>query len=243
MPTTQPIVFDDVANKQGICQDIDFLCGTTLQTFTKPDKVRAVNLGLDEAADFISKVDDQWSFDDSSLSSTPIAYKDTVAGVQTVAIDITYLALRGLYVNDGSENYTELKKMTEAEVMTTKYNNTAVPTGFCLIGNNIFLTPIPKTTTSGNGTTKLGYGLKLLFERDLIYFASDATVATLPYNPRFVRLAVLYACRDYAIAKSKENLKAILIHISKMENSIKESYGRRDKTQKRAMVPNIEDTH
>ena len=231
MAVTQPIQFDDTTGKQGICQDIDFICGTTSTTFPKADKVRLVNMGLDSAADFIQDVNQQWYFDDSSLTTTPIGYIDTVANTQTVAVDTSWLAIRGVYVNDGNENYTELEEVTEKEIMETKYNNTGTPTGFRLIGNKIFLTPIPSTSTTGNSGTKLGYGLKVQFERNLTYFDATATTATVPYNPRFTKLAVLYACRDYAMAKGKENLNAILLQIQKLELAIKGAYARRNMTQ------------
>ncbi len=232
MSTTQPICFDDTATKQGVCQDIDFICGTTVVTFPKADKVRLVNLGIDAAADFIQKYSDHWVLDDTSLSTSPVAYLDVVANVQTVAIDATYIALRGVYVNDGNENYTELAELSEEEVLTTKYNNTGTPTGFRLIGNKIYLKPIPPATTTGNTGTKLGYGLKIQYEKNLVYFASDATTATIGYNPQFTRLATLYACRDYAMAKSKENLKTIREEIAKLEGRLKDAYARRNKTQK-----------
>lgn len=240
MTTTQPIQFDDVANKQGICQDIDFICGTDSTKFPKADKVRLVNMGLDSAADFIQDVNQEWYFDDSTLSTSPIGYIDTVANTQTVAVDTTWLAVRGVYVNNGNEEYTQMEEATEQEILETKYTNTGTPTKFRLIGNKIFLTPIPSSTTTGNASSKLGYALKVQFERNLTYFASDATTATVPYNPRFTKLAVLYACRDYAMAKGKENLNVILSLIQKLELSIQGAYARRNMTQKTSFVPMVE---
>lgn len=235
MSTTQPIVFDDVSTKQGICQDIDFICGTTLTQFPKADKVRSVNIGLDSVADLIQKVSDEWSWDDLGQTTLPIGYIDTVASTQTVSIDTSFLNIRGVYINDGSENYTALEPVSEAEVLTTK--DTGTPTGYCLIGNKIFLTPIPNTSTSGNSVSKTGYAIKVQFERAVKYFASDATTATVGYNPQYTRLATLYACKDYAIAKGKENLNAILGEILKIETALRSSYARRNKTKQRRMIP------
>lgn len=230
-------MFDDPSSKQGICQAIDFLCGTDSQTFPKEDKVREVNLGLDEAAAFIHSVDDRWQFDDLTLSTSIIGYFDFTINVQTISVDTSYLAVRGIYLNTGNEQYVKLDEATEQEIFETKYNEYGTPTKARLIGNKIYFNKIPSATTTGNVSTKLGYAVKVHFERNIVYFDVTATTAIVPYNPQFTSLATLYAARKYAMGKSKENLPNILREILKLENLITSNYGRRSKTQNRRAKP------
>ncbi len=241
MSTTQPLVFDDTSDKQGICQDIDFICGTNSVSFPKADKVRLVNLGLDEVSDLIQSVDTNWSAQDSNSTDTLVGYIDILSGTPTYTIDTDFSAIRGAYVNIGSNVYRELKQLTKTEAMEADTSVTGTPTGFWLDGNKIYLNPTPNSTTTGNSTTKSGYGIKLLVQKAINYVATDATGYLLGYSPLFYRLASLYACRDYFMAKNLSTTNYVLNQITIMEQRLKTNYARRNKTQPSRMTPAYED--
>jgi hypothetical protein len=242
MAVIQPIQLSETSTKQGILQDIDFICGTTATTFPTNDKVRLINLGLDNVADLIMKVSDNWVFDDTGQTTLPIGYADTTANTGYVSLDVTWLKIKGVYWNSGSEKYVELSPTTEEAIMTiVAADDVGDPSQYCLIGNKIYLKPIPNTTTTGNSTTKLNYAIKVQFERNLTYFDVTGTTATVNFNPQFTRLATYYACRDYAIAKGKQNLNSILMQIDKMERALQASYAHRNKKQLARLTPAYED--
>ncbi len=226
---TQPLIFDDTTNKQGICQDIDFLCCSNSVSFPKEDKVRLVNLGLDSVCDLIQTVDTNWCFDDSGNTDSPIGYEDTVANQQSYSIDNDFLSIRGVYINQGDDTYKELEKVDRKKIMES--TGTGLPTGYWIDGNYIFFDKTPDTTTTGNSTTKLGYGFKVLFQRSIKYVNIDSTSFVMGYNPLFYRLAALYAARDYAMVNSLDTLNPILLQIGMQEQRLKQNYGRRNKTQ------------
>lgn len=235
MPTTQPLVFDDTTNKQGICQDIDFLCCSNPTSFPKEDKVRLFNLGLNAVADLIQSVDTTWCWEDLGQTNLPIGYLDTVAGQQDYSIDNDFLAIRGVYVNQGQDVYKEIPRVEAKKIMES--TGTGLPTGWWLDGNSIYFDKTPSATTSGNSTTLSGYGFKVLFQRDIKYVATDATTTTLGYSPQFYRLAALYAARDYCMVNSLDQTNNVLNQIQIQEQRLKQNYGRRNKTQPKRMIP------
>lgn len=237
MTTTQPLIFDDPSGKQGICQDIDFFCKSTLATYPKADKVRNVNLGLDAVADLIQKVSDTWHWEDTNQTDLPIATTNLVANQRDYSINTAFLTILGVYIKKSSTAtaYTEITLGTKTNVFQADTAITGVPSTFFPYGNSLFLDPMPNASI----TT----GLKIAFERNIIYFATDATTATVPYNPQFTRLATMYACRDYSMANGKVNLEVVLNEIAKLEGRITSAYARRNKVQQRGLRPNVENNH
>lgn len=218
------IVFDDTSTKQGLCQDIDFTCGTTTTSFPKVDKVRAVNFGLDEVADLIQKVSGAWSWEDSGQTDLPIGTTNIVDDQADYTIDTSFLSILGVYIKDNGF-YKEITPIDRRPIIENDTQQTGTPNNYYISGNSIFLYPIPDANITA--------GLKIHFQRNIKYFATDATTATAGYNPQFYKLASLYASRDYAIAKGKDNLNVILSRIEKMEIALKGSYARRNKTENR----------
>lgn len=226
MPTTQPLIFDDTTNKQGICQDIDFACGSTLATFPKADKVRAFNLGLDEVAVLVESVSGAWNFEDSGQTDLNIATTDIKDGQVDYGIDTTFLSILGLYIKD-SGFYKEITPIDRRPIIENDTQQTGTPTNYYLSGTSIYLYPVPDADITA--------GLKIHYLRNIKYVATDATTIIAGYNPQFYKLASLYASRDFAIAKGKSNLNVILQRIEKMEGKLKGSYARRNKTGNRNM--------
>jgi hypothetical protein len=237
MPTVQPIQFDDTTNKQGICQDIDFLCCSNPTSFPKSDKVRLVNLGLDSVCDLIQTVDTNWKFEDLGQTDLPIGYMDWVAGQQDYSLDNAFLSISGVWENitptTGTDTWKELVPLDKDVFNSNQFSSPLLNAtrGYFINGNSIYFKPSPLASTTGNNSTLIGYGFKVLFQRSIKYVATDATTITLGYSPLFYRLAALYAARDYAMVNSLDQLNAILQQIVIQENRLKQNYGRRNKTQ------------
>ena len=226
MATVQPIQVDDSTTKQGLCQDIDFTCGSTVTTFPKLDKIRSLNFGLDEVADLIEKVSGTWNWEDAGQTDLPIGTTDLVENQADYTIDTSFLSILGVYIKDASGNYKEIQPIDRREIIENDTDDVGTPSGYYISGNSIYLNPIPDSTV----TTAGNKGLKVHFKRNVKYFATDATTALAGYNPQFYKLASLYASRDFAIAKGKSNLNVILSRIEKMEAALKSSYARRNRT-------------
>lgn len=243
MAKTQPLVFDDTTNKQGICQDIDFLCCSNPTSFPKEDKVRLVNLGLDSVCDLIQTVDNTWAFDDLNNTDDLIGYQDFVANQQGYLIDNDFLSIRGIWENttptSGSDTWRELtridKSVFNSDILAFPNMLLNAQRGYFLDGNKIYFKPIPTSSTTGNSSTKIGYGFKVLFQRAITYVSTDATGFIMGYSSLFYRLASLYAARDYCMVNSLDQTNNVLTQIAIMEQRIKQNYGRRNKTQPKRM--------
>lgn len=243
MTTTQPLIFDDPTNKQGICQDIDFLCCSNSVSFPKEDKVRLVNLGLDSVCDLIQTVDGQWAFEDLGQTDLPIGYMDFTANQQDYSIDNDFLSIRGVWENvtpgTGTDTWKELTRLDKSalnnDVLTSPNLLLNAPRGYWIDGNSIYFKPIPASSTTGSPSTLTGYGFKVLFQRAIKYVATDATSIVMGYSPLFYRLASLYAARDYCMVNSLDQTNNVLNQIAIQEQRLKQNYGRRNKTQPKRM--------
>ena len=245
MPTTQPLIFSDPTYKQGVYEDILFLTCANTTSLPKEDAVRLVNLGLDAVCDLIQTVDTTWAFEDLGQTDLPIGYMDFTAGQQDYGIDNAFLSIRGIWENTtpgtGTDTWRELtridKSVLNSDLVITPNQFLNANRGYWIDGNSIYFKPVPTTTTTGNNSTLIGYGFKVLFERAIKYVATDATSTTLGYSPLFYRLAALYAARDYCMVNSLDQLNAILQQIQIQEQRLKQNYGRRNKTQPKRMSP------
>ena len=245
MPTTQPLIWNDTTNKQGICQDIDFLCCSNSTSFPVADKVRLVNLGLDSVCDLIQTVDNTWAFDDLNNTTDLIGYQDFVANQQGYLIDNDFLSIRGIWENvtagSGTDTWKELTRLDKSVFNSESATpNLDSQRGYFIDGNKIYFKPIPTATTTGNVSTKIGYGFKTLFQRAITYVATDATGFVLGYSPLFMRLASLYASRDYCMVNALDQTNNVLNQIAIQEQRLKQNYGRRNKTQPKRMSVRIE---
>lgn len=220
------MVFSDTSTNLGIIQDIDFTCGTTSAQYPTADKVRNVNNGLDEVADLIQKASGDWNWEDTNNSDLPIGTTDLVSGQQDYSIDTSFLSILGVYIKDSSGLFTEITPIDRKIIIEKDTTQTGTPTNYYLNGNSIYLYPIPDSTVSGTSNA----GLKIHCQRNVSYFTASDTTKTPGFNPQFHKLLSLYASRDYAVSKGKDNLNVILSRIEKMEKALKESYSRRNKT-------------
>jgi len=249
LPTVQPLVFSDPTNKQGVYEDILFLTCANTTSFPKNDAVRLVNLGLDSVCDLIQTVDTNWAFEDLGQSDLPIGLMDFTAGQQDYGIDNDFLSIRGVWENTtpgtGTDTWKELTRLDKSVLNS----DSAVPNlmlnsqrGYWIDGNSIYFKPTPSSTTTGNNSTFIGYGFKVLFQRAINYIATDATSANLGYSPLFYRLAALYAARDYCMVNSLDQVDRVLQQIAIQEQRLKQNYARRNKTQnKRMSVAQVND--
>src|SRR3990167_7025692 len=87
----------------GICQDIDFLLGTSTTTYPTADKTRNINRRLDEIVSYIMKADGRWQFDDNNQTDLPIFVDDLIASQQdyeiTAATFVNVIEVAVMYSN------------------------------------------------------------------------------------------------------------------------------------------------
>lgn len=223
MATVQPLQFNEATNNQGLCQHVDFLCKSDTNSFSLEDKARSINLALDEVAALIQEANDWWTFDDFGQTDLPVGTTDTVVGQADYAIDTSFINIKGVYFKDTSGFYREGTPVRARIAMEQDSSDSGLPYRYYLSGNSIFIDPIPDTIVTD--------GIKIEYERNIIYFATDATTATAGFNPQFHKILIWYAVRDFSTANNKPALKAEADkEIQLLSAKIKKYYARRNKT-------------
>jgi len=221
------MVYNDTSTAQGVLQEIDFLLGTNVTTYTVNDKTRNVNRGMDRVAYLIQSADGKWNFEDANNTDQPIAFTNIVASQQDYGINTTFLKIKSVYYKNSSGNYEELTPVDDKSAFLEMNSTTdiGIPSRFCLIGNSIFLDSFPQTAVAD--------GLKVLFVRNIAYFTPADTTKIAGFNPQFHRILSLYGAYDYAIAKGKDIANSLRNEILVMERSLQDFYSGRDQTQSR----------
>src|SRR3990167_7317895 len=100
--------FSNAASKQGILQDIDFLCGTTSASYPVEDKVRNVNVSYGNITRLIWECADDWQYDDSNKTDIPKVLTTLTAGTSQYSIPSTAQKIRRIEIKDAQSNWVKL---------------------------------------------------------------------------------------------------------------------------------------
>jgi len=200
--------FNDSANDAGICQEIDDICGSTVNTFPLTKKARRVNDALDAFYKIAIEEDTNWIFDDSNYApDLPLAYINIQSGVQDYPIENDLYVLDQIYVKDSQGLFSELPILDRDDVRAKNIfevpsNSTGNPVRAEIVGNSLLLDPIPNYNSSN--------GIKMVVHRAASYMDSNDTVKEpgIPaiFHPYLARKASI----PFLVEKKLPQLQGIL---------------------------------
>lgn len=224
--------FSNITNYSGIVQDIDFwITGRSDISSDCPieDKTRNVNRWLDRVASLILQADNRWEWDDANQTDLPIATTTLVDNQQDYGISgFTFLKVLRVEVKDQNGNYKQLTPISIEDKRGTamsEFQKTAgMPKYYDLLGNSIFLYPKPSSSN-----TTLAEGLKVYFQRNVVYFNKTDTTQEAGFAELFHRILSLGGAYDYCLANGLTSKIPLLEkEIGKMEQGILSFYSNRD---------------
>lgn len=226
------MVFSDSTNYQGIIQDIDFLLFASSAVFNTDyalaDRVRNVNIALDEVVTELYKADPNYKWDDTTNTDLPCATLDLTANQDHYAMLDSAQVVHRVRVKDRNGEFYTLEPALRSELTDYELNNTGSPTKYYKMGGAIF--PVV--------TPDYGYadGIELEFQRGGNYFTASDTTKEPGFNPQFHQYLSVGASLRYAISNGMEN-KANQLRAEKerIRNSIREHYERRSPDMKPKM--------
>lgn len=229
------MIFKDTSSKQGIVEDIDFLCDTDDTSYPIAQKVRNVNRWGDKFVALALNSDGRWQWDDTNWTDLPIGRQDLVAeqyDYQILAASPStgqdFLRVLRVEVLDSSGNWTKLKRIDQADIynqsLTDFLKTSGTPLYYDDMANTIFLYPKP--------SANITLGLKVYFQRNFSYFTSSDTTKVPGIPSVFHRYLSLGASFDYAVKKQLPQKNDINVEILKMEEAIKEFFAFRNKDEK-----------
>lgn len=230
-----------------ICSIIDDNCGTSSTSFPTATKTRYINLGIDNLLLllFSNGAGGTWQYDDYNHSHYPIITTNLVSGQRdyhftTDEDGALILDIYKAQVKDQNGVFHDLtyKDMQGYDpdlptTFTDGEDSTGTPTYFDLTANGIFLDLIP----SYNSTN----GLRLFINREAHYFEATDTTQKLGFSGIYHEYLVLYACYQYARAKSLESRETFKRDLQEMEERIKNHSYQRERNVAKVLKVQVED--
>jgi len=230
--------FSDTTNDDGIVQDIDFWAGTDSTSFPIKDKTRSANRALDKILALILQADGRWEYDDSNQTDLPIATANLVSGQRDYSISgATYLKITKVLVKDAAGNWDVLDPVDEHDQVARNIIEdriTGTPKRYIKKANSIFLGPEPSYSYTA--------GLKIHFQRNVVYFDTADTTEVPGFAAPFHRLISLYAAKDYCAANDfGARLANINNEIKELEAGLVAFYTSRNRDERIRMRSHRED--
>lgn len=194
--------FSDTINKNGLVQEIDFICGTDSTSYPIEDKTRNINIHYYRVGILHWRFSPIWNFDDSNYTTHSIASTNLVNDQSDYELPTTLIAIERVAIlnKEGDEcdlierNYDEIADVAEYQ------EPAGLPRYYAKRGNSIWL--FPKVNTSDVTATN---GLKLYLTRLVDPFVKTDTSKEPGFNAGFHRVLSLGASTDYLMI-NKPNL-------------------------------------
>lgn len=211
-----------------ICNDFYEKTDTNSTSYANADLLRNINTAYDRVSSLVLiAANDRWQWDDLNNTDLPIATTSTVNGQQDYSLASAHLTIDRVEIQDANGNWRELDPITQqalkraSEVALENYYATnGTPVRYQLVGNSIFLYPIPNYV----GT------LKIYFTRGPNYFVIGDIPSgskTPGFNQLFHQLLSLWPAYDYCLVKMPDRAPQIFQKIELLEQSIEDFYGTR----------------
>ena len=219
-------------DKNSICDDIDFLCGSTSATYHPADKARNVNQEYQRVATLIWEVDGTWQFDDSRNAGESKATRTIAHASAIYEIPTTALRIEGVEVKDVNGDWYKLAQIDYQELTQSpeEYMSTpGMPTRYDLDGNNIRLFPPPHSAY-----VTLNSGLCVRLSRNVSGFTSAST-ASPGFAEPFHRILSIAAAMDFTEDPVKRNF--LLAMRDRIEKGLVRFYSKRNVEGKTRIVP------
>lgn len=205
-----------------------FLAQTNANAYPVADLVRSANAANERVCALVNRHDRRWQFDSTEQTDLPIATATITSGQQDYSLETSHLTIDRVEVKDSGGNWHRLKPIDQQElkrdkeVALTEYQETTgLPQEYDVIGNSIFLYPVPNYTQAAS--------LKAYFTRGPVAFVTSDTTRTPGFNSLFHDLIPLWCAYDYAVANGNDNTNVLLNTIVMKEEELEKFYAHRDR--------------
>lgn len=189
--------FFDTTTKQGLCQDADWISGTTTDSYPLPDKARRANQWLRAAGVWIWEAVSDWSFDDSNYTSLPQAERDLVDDTEDYTLPTDIFGLERVEVKDINGNWIRLTAFDDSQIdgsISEWHETKGIPRYCDVVGNSLIIKPAADLTKM---TETLG--LRIFVSRDTDDFEATDTTKKPGFNEMFHQLISFGMAHDYAM--------------------------------------------
>lgn len=219
------MVFSDTTTSSGLIQDITFLTGADVNSYTLADRVRNVNANYHKVVSMILQSQDEWDFDDKNFTDYPILTTSLVANQQDYSFPASVKLLKVKRVEityDGINFYkaepfdinerglaTDAASLSRSFVTTKPY--------YDIQSNSLFLYPKPASNSTN--------GLKVWISREIDEFTASDTTQEPAFDEPFHRMLSIGASLDFAVAKGSLNKNDLAALLADYEARLRQYYG------------------
>lgn len=240
------MVYSDSSTKLGIVQEIHSICNSDATMYPVADITRRVNAALDDYIQIALSMDKLHQWDDTNITSLPIATFDIVSGQRSYALNLDQgnyqiLKIHKLYVKDSSGLFSQVNPLnvSDSEANETFQDNSTQaqgsPKNYTWFAGSLFLDPIPNYNSTAGG--------KIIYQRTGSYFtASDTTkVPGIPYMHHM--FLARKAAIPFLVEKQRPQKNDIMALLAQDEKNIENYYRSKSADSKNPRLkPNIENT-
>ena len=200
--------------------------------------LRRVNAAYEQVVAMIMGMDGKWQFDDSNYTDFPIGITTLVNSQQDYTFASDVLEIEGVSVLDQAGNWRKLVPINDKDlgVDPAEFAETdGAPTYYDKQGRSVLLYPAPDNGVS----VTLANGLKVFFKRtaDLYTSAQFSTGTKEPgFASPFHMIIPYKAVLSYLAVNIPTRVPFVLGEIKKLEEGLKDHYGRREQDRKKVMT-------
>lgn len=219
-----------------IKDDIDFLCGSTSASYPVADKIRNINIAYQDVARIIWESADGWQYDDSNLTTRPVAIATLVHTQQDYELPSVAQHIERVEVKDSAGDWYKLTPLDIHDVtgsIEEYYEDDDLPKYYDLVGRSLMLYPAP-----ASGSCTLASGLAVYVDRDVNEFdaAVSAHSAKVPgFATQFHRVLSYAAAVDFV---QDDNMRKHLVNEKyRLEKGLTKFYSRRNIERRGAIKP------
>jgi hypothetical protein len=225
------MLYNDVTNKTGVCQEIDSICGTNTTTYPLEDKLRRMNSAFDDFFFIAMKECGNWSIE--STDRNDFTYESTT---DLVATQYDYSFPSELLILEKVEIALPDGTFKELSVGSSPTNRTSgVATSYIRVGNSLMLDYIPNYNSTA--------GLRITYRRAMNYATLSGGVFT-PTTPAIPSIFHTWLARKsslpYLIDKGLQKKNDYVSLIIQDEANIAKYFGEKPRDIIRRLTPVIE---
>ena len=229
------MMFSDTTSKQGLIQDVDFLCGSTSASYAVADKTRNINVAYNSVSRLIWDAADDWQYDDSNATDLPKVLRTMGHASASYQVPSTSQRIERVEAKSSDGNWRKLIPIDYRDITVSldEYHETAgMPIYYDLVGNYLTLYPAPSSAYA-----TLSSGLTLRVSRDVTEFPTTATTTSPGFAKQFHRILSISASMDYLGVVDQSQVRLLAQMKDGIEKAIKQFYSSRQAESRTQVRP------
>jgi hypothetical protein len=195
-----------------------------------------LNIAYNQIIGWILESDGRWEWDDTNYTDLPIGTTTITTDQQDYAIDTTHLEVLRVEIKDSNGNWSKIEPVDQEDEqgfsLSQLSTDTGVPDRYDLVGNSLFLYPVPNYTQAAS--------IKIYFQRGPDeYTSAELTTGTkVPgFASTFHHLIAYMVALDFVLVHIPQLASGYNLILERDKKALKKFYGKRNRDDRPRMTP------